>query len=564
MTETGNDTTSIIKRSIVGRKKDKIYQNFKIDTHKSKYYCDIDKCNKQFSIKSSTSTLKNHIISNHYDFYINKINNNISIDNTNNMEKNINIYTAYSRLFAKNSLPHSLIENKYFIDFVAAIKKNPNITITKKKLREVIIYDGTKLKTDIINNLKSSKQPITMAIDGWTNVRSNKVINLILIVNGTAFYYDSIENKETENNKEYLVSLLTSKINTLIENELNLIAITTDNETLMKSTCKELTKIFPFLLSIPCAAHLIQLCLKNICESSKFKDMINNIIILLNEFRSNKQNRIKLFNLQLKDNNKEPLKLIHPTLTRWSSIISATERILKLKTYIDKIFTYDAKFWTELNFFYDSVKEIKNYTDVIQKDDSSLYTVLECFDKMLTFYSSDTSNNFIDIVNIIKQYWLKYIDQNLMNLTKLFCFEIIKRPEKQLMQFVETWGTLYLKKNNLVDNYDDNHVQKIISSQFNRLLIRQKEFSKLEIMLIETKNEEGNDNKVYISKLVWGKLFTDCYELANIALAILSICPSEACVERSFSILSNVHTLERNKMHDDLIDAELSIKINLK
>ena len=56
----------------------------------------------------------------------------------------------------------------------------------------------------------------------------------------------------------------------------------------------------------------------------------------------------------------------------------------------------------------------------------------------------------------------------------------------------------------------------------------------------------------------------ECYELSKIAIAILSICPTEASVERSFSILSNIHTLERNNLHEDLIDAELSIKINLK
>ncbi len=95
--------------------------------------------------------------------------------------------------------------------------------------------------------------------------------------------------------------------------------------------------------------------------------------------------------------------------------------------------------------------------------------------------------------------------------------------------------------------------------------MRQKEFSKLEELIAETNSDEENvDNLTYVFKLVWGKLMTHCYELSKVAIAILSICPSEACVERSFSILSNIHTLERNNLREDLIDAELSIKINLK
>ena len=48
------------------------------------------------------------------------------------------------------------------------------------------------------------------------------------------------------------------------------------------------------------------------------------------------------------------------------------------------------------------------------------------------------------------------------------------------------------------------------------------------------------------------------------AIGILSIYTLEACVKRSFSILPNIHILKRNSLNDDIIDTELSIKINLK
>ena len=116
----------------------------------------------------------------------------------------------------------------------------------------------------------------------------------------------------------------------------------------------------------------------------------------------------------------------------------------------------------------------------------------------------------------------------------------------------------------LTDKIDKEKIKKLILSQLNRLLVKQKEFSKLEEIIAEVKSDENNNNLPYISKLVWGKLMTECYELSKIAIAMLSICPTESSVERSFSILSNIHTLERNNLHEDIIDAELSIKINLK
>ena len=564
-----NNSTSknIQERKIVGRKKDKIYVYFTKDINKHKYYCNINNCNKFFSNNSSTSTLKNHVITKQCDYYNNIINKDTNIKFTSNMKNKINIQKAYSRAFAKNSLPHSLLENKYFNEFITAIKENPEVTISKRELRELIIFDGNKLKSDIIQNLKNSKQPITLAFDGWTNVRTNKVINLMLIANGNIYYYDSIENKEKQNTKEYLLSLFIDKINKLLNEGLNLIAITTDNEILMKSTCNDLVKTFPILLNIPCSAHLIQLCLKNICNSKTFKTTVDKLINLLNSFKNNKQNRLNLSNLQLADNIKIPLKIIYPTMVRWSSIIISIERILELKKYIVNIplCNNDDNFWEQLLFFYDSIKEIKNYTNIIQKDNSSLHTVLNCFNKMITFYSSKKNDAFSSVVNIIDQYWTKYIDKNLINVIKLLCFEFLIKPEKELREFISSWGALYLQKYNLTEEKNEEKVKKILSIQLNRLIVRQKEFSKLEELIAETNSDEENvDNLTYVFKLVWGKLMTHCYELSKVAIAILSICPSEACVERSFSILSNIHTLERNNLREDLIDAELSIKINLK
>ena len=36
----------------------------------------------------------------------------------------------------------------------------------------------------------------------------------------------------------------------------------------------------------------------------------------------------------------------------------------------------------QLDLFYNSIKEIKNYTDIIQNNNSSLYTVSEWFNKI--------------------------------------------------------------------------------------------------------------------------------------------------------------------------------------
>jgi hypothetical protein len=100
--------------------------------------------------------------------------------------------------------------------------------------------------------------------------------------------------------------------------------------------------------------------------------------------------------------------------------------------------------------------------------------------------------------------------------------------------------------------------------QLNEFISRYNEFSNINSENENLETMYKNQNKQYNIKLLWNMYMSSHYELSIIAIAFLSICPSEACVERSFSIQSNVHSLERNRLSKELIDAEMNIKINLK
>lgn len=555
-----------MSNKVKGRKKDKIYEYFNIDETDNKYHCVMTNCKKTFSLKTSTTTLKRHMSTSHEDFIKYKIDN----DNIKNMnEKKLNIYTAYSRFFAKNSLPHSLIENSYFIEFVQAIKENPTINISRPKLRNLIVADGLQAKEKVLNNLKMSKIPVTLTVDGWLNIRSNKIMNLLLMADGISYYYDCIENYSRSNTKEWLVKMLEEKIQKIIEDGINLVAITTDNEILMKSVCVCLKQRFPILFDIPCSSHIIQLCLKRMCELKIISDTINNINEILENFKRNKQHKLELYNSQIKDNVKIPLKIIYYSVVRWSSIILTIERLIKLKKYISTVIKTSESFWITLELLYKFIEPIQIYTNRMQSNNASLITVYQCFSEMTAFYkSSNIPDDFIqiskDIIQIIEKYWTKYIDNDLIDITRLFCFETNIKPLDKHIDFIVNWGLLYLKDDEIVKNYNQNKIKRNIKSQLTKLVIKQGEFSKINEYIAEIKEDEENiTNIAYIHKLVWGRLISKYYELSKIAIAILSICPSEANVERSFSILADIHTQDRNRLSNDIIDAELSIKMNL-
>src|SRR5436305_10018808 len=110
---------------VVGRKKDFIRKYF--DTQDDNICCNVDNCKKLFSMKSSTSTLKYHILTYHADTPIKHIPSNSIELHMNDLDENddeIELYSTLSLFFSKNSLPHSLIENKYFKNVMEIIKKS--------------------------------------------------------------------------------------------------------------------------------------------------------------------------------------------------------------------------------------------------------------------------------------------------------------------------------------------------------------------------------------------------------------------------------------------------------
>ena len=51
----------------------------------------------------------------------------------------------------------------------------------------------------VVSKLVKENNPVTLALDGWTNVNHNKVTNLILLSGGRAYYWKSIVNSLEHN-----------------------------------------------------------------------------------------------------------------------------------------------------------------------------------------------------------------------------------------------------------------------------------------------------------------------------------------------------------------------------
>ena len=88
-------------------------------------------------------------------------------------------------------------------------------------------------------------------------------------------------------------------------------------------------------------------------------------------------------------------------------------------------------------------------------------------------------------------------------------------------------------------------------------------FDRLDIDIEELRKVYADDPSAF-SRAVWNMYLTDAPIISHAAVAILSVCASEAAVERTISAQGLVHSDLRNRLGDATVEAEMFIKFNLR
>ena len=107
---------------------------------------------------------------------------------------------------------------------------------------------SSRKKAQVIQVLKDSMCPITIAVDGWTNVRHNKVTNIVPLTGGTAFYWTSITNTKEKNTGVYLANNIKPVVDDMISHGIKIVAVAADNEPVNGKMHRCLKQDFPFLI----------------------------------------------------------------------------------------------------------------------------------------------------------------------------------------------------------------------------------------------------------------------------------------------------------------------------
>ena len=528
--------------------------------------------------------------------------------------------------FAKLGLPHRLIENSDFKEWMAEYEKlkceQQMKFTTRRRLRNLICLKGEESFKEVLEALRG--QFITLAIDGWTGQKYGaKNTNIIALARQKSYLLWSDRNDEQKDCADtYLFPLVSEKIKELKDKDVAVCAITTDNAANMVrigTLLYQLPNSGPVILHLSCSAHSIQLMLQEIVELDPVQSLIKKALSIIDPFTSKggKQWRLELRRVQLSlDTNKAPLRLVHFNQTRWLSRFECIARLIRLKLQLKLVFTRLATsqysfvtsgtdtFWQRLEgVVYPLLKAFKLATNMVQQDAANLHTLDEALEGIRKavynckpadhgMCSAQSESKWRDATNKILDDRIKlFIAANgnhyafwavsLLTDKKSTRWEASQRSVLDLedtITWLTHWGadvTFFYPK--LFGHNTDSPKTKsmlvaelhhqITEFQYGLGCFQSKDvFLKTFIRHIPPNSFAFDKNQPQRCEidwlLFWNKMKMYAPELAHVAVCLLSLGVSEASCERSFSIQQLTHSKLRNRLDEDIVQAEMRLRYN--
>lgn len=488
--------------------------------------------------------------------------------------------------FLHAGVPFLVADSPKLHAWIQVVRRSSRDILSRKQLAKRAQQRVEDVMTRVTYALRQSAG-VSVGVDGWTNVRHEKVINLCPVSRGKAYYWDSKVLKQGASALEQ-TPLVLQGLQSLIEAKVTVAAIVTDNESVNGALYRELRTSLPFLLHIPCAAHTIQLCVKAIMRLKPMQPVIKSFSLLLSAFKGNKllRSKVKLQQSLLRVGH-SPLQILYPCDTRWNSMLYAAERILLLSScirpYIDLIRDHliekdkdedpplfdDDSFWTPLHTLVSFLTTYQKATDVVQSDSATLKDVHHQFIKITE--AADVlrpphpyAPMRMKVIRQIRKQWEKHVAIDAVNSVLFFSLDDIyqkvsSEAKGRARDWFLNWGVeflVYYRRHRFVDDPPSTHavsVESVLTGQYSDFKSGQGTFSTFRHRYDALK---GN------AKQTW-ELYSE-NEIATCVLALFNITASEAAVERSFSRQGLIHSKLRNRLADSSVQQSMRFSFNTR
>ena len=534
---------------------------------------------KRYNRKTSTDILRQHVTKNHPEKLPRpRTSTQLTMDEMPLFSDDGAFKAALAHFFARCSLAHRIAELDEFKELIDSARRSTCDVPNRRAVRQSQISLAQSLRNRVVHQLRTfcRSSPLTIAIDGWTNVSTAKVTNVVVLCGGEAYYWCSIVNSSNHNTAAWLCQPLVEAMNSLRGEGLIFAAMVADNEQVNKVLHGLVSATFPFLVRAPCAAHLIQLCVLKSLELPSIEPILEAMVALLRHFRA-KAARLKLKALQEAGPSGpgSALNLLRPCDTRWSSQLYAAQRLLRVKSFVDIVLPQEPQFWADLISVIRFLKPFQVATDVLQSDRATLYDAYLQYKNLLVHVTETPSASLFgpaveSLRGILHDMWEKHVTEEAVIACAMLAFDAHVNscfaPDRirAAVDWLQLFAARYALYWHLADSSVLEELRQLAKAQWSDFIGRSStsSFSSLDQDVDDIKAVHAREQRRFDARSVWHLHSAQAPVLAHAAVALLSISSSEAAVERTFSAQGDVHSDRRNRLGDDTVEAEMFIKFN--
>lgn len=320
--------------------------------------------------------------------------------------------------YAENSIAHNVAQSDSFKTMLQFVRTHAHVLPVERPVSIVnrqIIRDeqsaiAKELRGDIIRKLRHL--PVTVAIDGWTDINQTKVTNVVLLSEGNAYYWTGIFNKANANSGQFIADKMIPILKQLQKHGLHIVALATDNESAMTVAHSLIAKhrvgdTYPFreLIHVRCGAHTINLIVGELLKHPVASSIIHEMIASIQAITYSKELRHKFIAIQA-GNDEAPKSLELPCDTRWNSYYVSLERFILLRSAVMAILA-SASRSKKPSRQDKAIGRHTIHTDDWWKKATELRDLLEPFTQAINFVQSDKAT--LQTANIAFDYLHDYL-----------------------------------------------------------------------------------------------------------------------------------------------------------
>ncbi|XP_047984670.1 uncharacterized protein LOC125239056 [Leguminivora glycinivorella] len=454
-------------------------------------------------------------------------------------DEQMNIHKAVARAMYVTGTPFSQFEHPLWKEAFHMMNPLYGMPSRKRLATSLLDEEYSDVQSEIVSKINQASI-IHLAIDGWSNLRKESILNVILYA-PKPYFYKFIETKEQRHTAEYLCEEVTNIIEEFHPSKF--VAVVTDNAANMVRFGKLLHDKYEQTLWTGCLAHTLHLFVGDSLKVMKIRRIfaftvrviktITRSHILGAEFRRLAEEKSVNSSLQL------------PVKTRWGSYLACLQSFIKskivvqnmvinesttsLRQYKNKILNEDT--WTELRNLERFLDPIVQWIYILEGDYFAVHLVYKAFKELDALLNNYQTTNLLE--NNLADLKAKFEERKANALKPIHFAATILDPKNQGSQLTDQ------------ENVDGCEIIFNLGNESTDILME----------LSDYKTHKSIWAKDFVWKMAattepvtwWETLFSNTV-LGKTAVKILTMPATSAAVERSFSTFSNIHTKRRNRL----------------